>query len=622
MRNWLLRLALTLAVLEPLACGGSQKEKDYYEVLGVAQDASESDIKRAYKKLALKWHPDKNPDQKETAQREFIAVQQAYEVLGDVDKRRRYDNQKAFFSEESGEEWEGADRGGFEPPGEPVSSLSRLAEILSMNEPYVIHVYSDQRHYFGQWMNEVAQEVKLAHLNVFTAEEDVLQRLGVRRYPMFVITSGGGGHWQTYFPHGFDFFRLGESVLQVVLDTVQYTDLVTPLHSEAALDDFLRLVAVGSSKPRVVVVVDDVRRRLLQVYTAACRLQTHHFAQVGSWAADRFKVRRLVSWVIVDPATRQGFHPQPQLLSGAASFRQQISDARFMPELHRRSFEELCHGSWSGSCAWVALFLVTPDLLGKEEKARRALRNFREACRNVKEHASHSFECFWARHDGSSDSPFHGLDPQLLPSQRAPGKSVSVIAYAGAAKQAILYPKEVLGRELAQRDLTKWLQQVQAISDPSHLDEDGGGSHKVLRGSISALPDPEEERTGPKGFIERAWEACSEILRRLFEAIAEPRLLLFSLVFGWPLLQQLMGPSQSSNSAGNAPNAARGLADGDPVQVQGLADRTEFNNLRGRIVGRVPGPDGEATKYRVQIQFGGESKVLAVKERNLRKLQS
>ncbi|CAE7800019.1 DNAJB6 [Symbiodinium microadriaticum] len=293
-----------------------------------------------------------------------------------------------------------------------------------------------------------------------------------------------------------------------------------------------------------------------------------------------------------------------------------------MPELHRRSFEELCHGSWSGSCAWVALFLVTPDLLGKEEKARRALRNFREACRNVKEHASHSFECFWARHDGSSDSPFHGLDPQLLPSQRAPGKSVSVIAYAGAAKQAILYPKEVLGRELAQRDLTKWLQQVQAISDPSHLGEDGGGSHKVLRGSISALPDPEEERTGPKGFIERAWEACSEILRRLFEAIAEPRLLLFSLVFGWPLLQQLMGPSQSSNSAGNAPNAARGLADGDPVQVQGLADRTEFNNLRGRIVGRVPGPDGEATKYRVQIQFGGESKVLAVKERNLRKLQS
>ncbi|CAE7236819.1 P58B [Symbiodinium natans] len=134
MKNWLLRLALTVVALVPLAGAGSQKEKDYYQVLGVAQDASEADIKRAYKKLALKWHPDKNPDQMEVAQREFIAVQQAYEVLGDADKRRRYDNQKAFFSEESGEEWDGADRGGFEPPGEPVSSLATLTRILNMDE--------------------------------------------------------------------------------------------------------------------------------------------------------------------------------------------------------------------------------------------------------------------------------------------------------------------------------------------------------------------------------------------------------------------------------------------------------------------------------------------------------
>eukprot|EP00913_Durusdinium_trenchii_P000641 g594.t1 len=98
------------------------------------------------------------------------AVQQAYEVLGDADKRRRYDNQKAFFSEESGEEWEGADSG-FKPPGDPVTTWAQLTKIIDMDEPCVIHVYSDQRHYFGQWMFEVAQEVKLAHLNVFTADE-------------------------------------------------------------------------------------------------------------------------------------------------------------------------------------------------------------------------------------------------------------------------------------------------------------------------------------------------------------------------------------------------------------------------------------------------------------------
>eukprot|EP00435_Cladocopium_sp_Y103_P038144 s86_g10.t1 len=147
----------------------ANEQKDYYEVLGVAKDASEADIKRAYKKLALKWHPDKNPEDEELAQRRW-AVQQAYEVLGDAQKRRRYDNQKAFFSEESGEEWDGADSG-FQPPGQPVTSWSQLSQLMEMDEPCVIHVYSDQRHYFGQWMFEVVQEVKLAHLNVFTADE-------------------------------------------------------------------------------------------------------------------------------------------------------------------------------------------------------------------------------------------------------------------------------------------------------------------------------------------------------------------------------------------------------------------------------------------------------------------
>ncbi|NXG56121.1 DNJB6 protein, partial [Hemiprocne comata] len=64
---------------------------DYYEVLGVQKHASAEDIKKAYRKLALKWHPDKNPDNKEEAERQFKQVAEAYEVLSDARKRDIYD---------------------------------------------------------------------------------------------------------------------------------------------------------------------------------------------------------------------------------------------------------------------------------------------------------------------------------------------------------------------------------------------------------------------------------------------------------------------------------------------------------------------------------------------------
>ena len=64
--------------------------KDYYEVLGVAKDADESTIKKAYRKLAMKYHPDRNPDNKE-AEEKFKEIGEAYEVLSDADKRAAYD---------------------------------------------------------------------------------------------------------------------------------------------------------------------------------------------------------------------------------------------------------------------------------------------------------------------------------------------------------------------------------------------------------------------------------------------------------------------------------------------------------------------------------------------------
>jgi len=66
------------------------KFRDYYETLGVSRTASDDEIKKVYRKLARKYHPDLNPNNKQ-AEEKFKEVQEAYEVLGDKDKRGRYD---------------------------------------------------------------------------------------------------------------------------------------------------------------------------------------------------------------------------------------------------------------------------------------------------------------------------------------------------------------------------------------------------------------------------------------------------------------------------------------------------------------------------------------------------
>lgn len=66
-------------------------KRDYYEILGVSKTASDSELKSAYRKMALKWHPDKNPTNKEEAETKFKEINEAYQVLSDKQKRQTYD---------------------------------------------------------------------------------------------------------------------------------------------------------------------------------------------------------------------------------------------------------------------------------------------------------------------------------------------------------------------------------------------------------------------------------------------------------------------------------------------------------------------------------------------------
>src|SRR5205823_2244917 len=68
----------------------SMSKRDYYEVLGVNRDAAEEDLKKAYRRLAMKWHPDRNPDNPR-AEDHFKEAKEAYEVLCDAQKRSAYD---------------------------------------------------------------------------------------------------------------------------------------------------------------------------------------------------------------------------------------------------------------------------------------------------------------------------------------------------------------------------------------------------------------------------------------------------------------------------------------------------------------------------------------------------
>lgn len=90
-RNYVLLFFAAMAPLLVLSTSRWDSD-DFYEVLGVDRDASKDVVKGAYRKLALKWHPDKHPDKQKSAEKRFRKIAEAYEVLSNDESREQYDN--------------------------------------------------------------------------------------------------------------------------------------------------------------------------------------------------------------------------------------------------------------------------------------------------------------------------------------------------------------------------------------------------------------------------------------------------------------------------------------------------------------------------------------------------
>ncbi len=77
----------------------SEHKINYYEVLGVKENASDEEIRKSYRKLAIKWHPDKHNDNKKDAEEKFKSISEAYTILSDSQKKKEYDDYRKYGAE-------------------------------------------------------------------------------------------------------------------------------------------------------------------------------------------------------------------------------------------------------------------------------------------------------------------------------------------------------------------------------------------------------------------------------------------------------------------------------------------------------------------------------------------
>jgi len=140
---------------------------DFYAILEVSRDASAEEIRKQYKNLALQWHPDKNPRKIDEASRKFREISAAYEVLGDPEKRRVYDQQLKEDADRLIDEFD------FRDP------TDLFEETFGARSPFSDHFfmnYSQSR----TRSTEMSNFFDFFHKNIFSGSNDSLPDLDFR----------------------------------------------------------------------------------------------------------------------------------------------------------------------------------------------------------------------------------------------------------------------------------------------------------------------------------------------------------------------------------------------------------------------------------------------------------
>lgn len=175
-------------------------KRDFYEILGVARNASDEDIKKAYRKLAMKYHPDRNPDDK-AAEEKFKEAKEAYEVLSDADKRAAYDQ----FGH-AGVNPQGGMGGGFSGAGGFADAFSDIfGDIFGGGGNRRDRVYrgADLRYTLEIGLEEAARGTE-TRIRVPTLEVcDTCHGTGAKPGTQPVTCPTCGGHGQVRIQQGF-----------------------------------------------------------------------------------------------------------------------------------------------------------------------------------------------------------------------------------------------------------------------------------------------------------------------------------------------------------------------------------------------------------------------------------
>jgi molecular chaperone DnaJ len=163
------------------------KKRDYYEILGVDRGAAADDIKKAYRKLAIKFHPDKNPDDP-TAEDKFKEAAEAYSILSDENKRQRYDQ----YGHAGVGGASGAGAGGFSGGGFSMDDIfSQFGDIFGDSSPFG-DIFGRQGGGNGRRVRKGSDlRIKLK-LNLEEVANGVEKKIKVKRH-VTCNTCGGNG---------------------------------------------------------------------------------------------------------------------------------------------------------------------------------------------------------------------------------------------------------------------------------------------------------------------------------------------------------------------------------------------------------------------------------------------